>query len=348
MIRQAYWEDPRYVPLLLRSYELWEKLEQDSGESLLHITGGLVIGRKGGQFVERSVESARQFDLPHKLLGAEELKKRFPVMTVKPDTIALLEDNAGYLVPEKCVEVYLREAACNGARLHTNEAVLDWKAEERGDGVTVRTTNGTYSAERLVITAGPWTPQILADLTMPLRVTRQVLYWFEPSASIDLFRKDRLPVYMFKAEAGKWIVYGFPLTGAASEGVKVALHGSHEVCAPETVCREIRPSDEQLIREHVAGTVPLLAGRLLRAETCLYTMTPDENFIIDTHPRHPAVVLAAGFSGHGFKFAPVIGEIVADRASGGEPKYDLSLFSLARFRRSVDTSQPVVELAGGL
>lgn len=345
MIRQAYWEDPRYVPLLLRSYELWKKLEQVAGESLLHITGGLVIGRKDGQFVKRSAESARQFDLPHKILAAEELKTRFPVMAVEPDTIALLEDNAGYLLPEKCVEVSLREAIRHGARLHTNEPVVAWSA---GDGVTVRTAKGTYSAGRLAITAGPWAPQALAELALPLRVTRQVLYWFEPKASIDLFREDRLPVYMFEADAGKRIVYGFPLTGSPSQGVKVALHGSDQVCAPETVCREIRPDDEQLIREHLAGTMPSLAGRLLRAETCLYTMTPDENFIIDAHPQHPAVVLAAGFSGHGFKFAPVIGEIVADRILDGQTRYDLGLFSLDRFQQPVGIFQPVGGLTRGL
>lgn len=348
MIRQAYWEDPRYVPLLLRSYELWKKLEQDVGESLLHITGGLVIGRKDGEFVARSAESARQFDLPYKILDAEELKKRFPVIAVKPDTIALLEDNAGYLLPEKSVEVHLREATRYGARLHTNEAVVEWNADERGGCVTVRTAKGMYSAQRLVITAGPWAPQILADLAIPLRVTRQVLYWFEPKASIDLFREERLPVYMFEAGVGKWIVYGFPLTGPVSEGIKVALHGSDEVCTPETVCREIRPGDKQLIREHLANTVPSLAGRLLRAETCLYTMTPDENFIIDVHPRHPAVVLATGFSGHGFKFAPVIGEIVADLIVDRLTRHNLGLFSLDRYNGPVGTSKSIVSFARGL
>ena len=189
----------------------------------------------------------------------------------------------------------------------------------------------TYSAKRLIITAGPWAPQILAELDLPLRVTRQVLCWFAPQGGVEDFRPDHCPVYLLESQPGQPLLYGFPLTGPDSEGVKVALHGIEEVCTPETVDREIRPDDESTIRERLATTMPRLAGRLLRAETCLYTMTPDEHFIIDTHPRHAAVTLIAGLSGHGFKFAVVLGEVLADLATNGKSSFDLSLFSLDRF-----------------
>ena len=328
--RQAYWEDSRYIPLLLRAFDLWRELEAESGRPLLHLTGSLVIGSKTGQMVQRSQESASKFKLPYEMLTADELRRRYPAFYAQPDTTALLEQNAGYLEAESSVRVQLDQAARAGAELRVNERVLDWQAD-RG-GVTVRTTAGTYSAAHLVITAGPWAPEVLAQLGLPLRVTRQVLYWFQPEDGEELYAADRLPVYLFEAEAGELLVYGFPWSGTPSEGVKVAVHGSEEVCTPESVERQIRPADEEYIRARLAHTLPRLAGRLLRAETCLYTMTPDENFIVDAHPEHQNVTIAAGFSGHGFKFSPVMGELLAQLVIDGTSPYDLELFSLNRFQ----------------
>jgi sarcosine oxidase len=330
IFRQAYFEDVRYVPLLLRSAELWERLEQQSGQQLLHRVGAMVIGPQDGQLVSRSEQSARDFHLPHQLLRSAEIKARYPVVFVEPDTVALLEQNAGYLVPEACVEQQLRQAYRAGAQMHYDEAVMDWAAAP-GGGVTVRTTRATYSAERLVVTAGPWAPRLLSELGLPLRVTRQVLCWFEPKRDIADFGADRLPVYLFEPEAGTPMLYGFPLIGAAAEGVKVALDGSDELCTPETVVREIRPADEEAVRKRLAVTLPSLAGRMIRAETCLYTMTPDEHFVIGAHPHSPAVLLALGFSGHGFKFAPAIGEVLADLVIEACPRYDLGLFAPDRY-----------------
>jgi len=317
--------------LLLRASELWRKLEHDAGESLLQITGGLAIGHQGSALVAGSAESARLFHLPHQILDAAEIKRRYPMFFVESDTIALLEENAGYLDPERCVAAHLREAARMGAELYINSPVEEWTASHRGGG-TVRTAAGLYSGDQLVITAGPWAPRVLAQLNLPMRVTRQVACWFEPGASLDYFRRDRLPVYLFEAEPGQRIVYGFPLTGPPDEGVKVAIHGSDEFCTADTVDREVRPADVELLRRRLEQAVPLLNGRLLHAETCVYTVTPDEHFILDVHPEHNSVYLAAGFSGHGFKFAPVIGEIIADRLLDRSAHFDLELFSIDRFR----------------
>ena len=332
IFRQAYFEDHRYVPLLMRSFELWQRLEVDSGVRVLHLPGALIVGPESGRLVRRSAESAIRFGLAHELLDATELKRRYPVFNLRSGSHALLERDAGYLRLEECLEQQLRLAARAGAQLHTNEPVIDWHADSAGSGVTVRTAKGTYSADRLVITAGPWAPQVLASLALPMRTTRQVLYWFSPKESIQHYREDRFPVYLIEAEGNDLLLYGFPLTGPESEGVKVALHGSAEVCTPETICRDIRASDEQSIRARLADTLPELAGRLLRAETCIYTMTPDENFLLGTHPHHPSVIIAAGFSGHGFKFAPVIGEILADLVSLGSTAANIELFSLNRFQ----------------
>lgn len=331
IFRQAYFEDHRYVPLLQRSFELWKKLERDTGVRLLHLTGSLVLGPSDGELVRRSSESAREFDLPHSLLSANELKKRYPIFHVESKICAILERDAGYLVPEACVEQQLRQAARSGAQLHTNEPVVGWHANQHGSRVTVRTSRGSYEADHLVIAAGPWAPQLAASLALPLRVTRQVLFWFEPKDTLESYREDRLPVYLIEGEGEQRLVYGFPLAGADSEGVKVALHGSDDVCTPESVRREILPSDEQSMRDRLSQTIPRLAGRLLRAETCLYTMTPDEHFLVGPHPDHRGVTIAAGFSGHGFKFAAVIGEIVANMVMGTGPAQGTELFSTHRF-----------------
>jgi sarcosine oxidase len=330
IIRQSYWEDPRYVPLLLRAYELWRRLEVDAGQSLMHITGGLMIGRGGGDLVARSTASAERFALPHEVLSAAQIRRLYPAFAIDDDWVALWERNAGYLHLEACVAQQLQQSALAGAELHFNEPVMQWNALP-GGGVFVRTARETYTGDHLVITAGPWAPQILRELNLPLSITRQVVYRFEPIGSIDLFRRDRMPVYVREMEKGQPLLYGFPLTGPDSEGVKVGLHGSNEFCTPDTVDREIRPEDERVIRERLAEALPLLAGRLLHAETCLYTMTPDEHFVIDKHPEFSQVTLAAGFSGHGFKFASVLGEVLAELATDKKPAYDLALFSLRRF-----------------
>ncbi len=332
IFRQAYFEDHRYVPLLMRSFELWQRLERDSGQRLLHLPGALVIGPSDGQLVKRSAESAQMFGLSHEIFNAGELKRRYPVLTVNSGTAALLERDAGYLRPEACIEQQLRQAAKAGAELHLNEQVVSWQAGQSGSGVTVRTAKATYTADHLVLTAGPWSPRILAELGLPLRVTRQVLCWLQPKQRLEHFREDRLPVYLIEADRGRPLLYGFPLTGADAEGVKVALHGVEELCTPNSICREIRPADERAIRERLADILPDLAtGEFLRAETCMYTMTPDENFVLGAHPHHSTVTLAAGFSGHGFKFAPVIGEIVADTVLQTAARWDLDLFSPHRF-----------------
>jgi sarcosine oxidase len=174
---------------------------------------------------------------------------------------------------------------------------------------------------------------LLGGLGLPLDATRQVLFWFEPKVSWNCFDERHFPVYLIEEAGGRRLLYGFPLTGPQSEGIKVALHGSDDHCTPDSVCRDILASDERLIRERLGETVPGLSGRLIRAEVCLYTMTPDEHFVLGRHPYQPAVVLAAGFSGHGFKFAPVIGELVADLVSGDDTSTP-DLFALSRFHNA--------------
>ena len=329
IIRQAYWEDWRYVPLLLRAYEGWRRLEADSGQSLMQITGGLSIGTPEGKLVSGCEESSRRFGLPYEILNAAQIRKHHPAFDVEDGVVGHWEQNAGYLVPEACVGAQLAGAAKAGAELHYDEPVLEWTATSSG-GVVVRTARGEYAGERLIVCAGPWAAGMLKSLQLPLTVTRQVVYWFEPRAHADHFSPGRMPIYLWEGTASQRVLYGFPLLGSPVDGVKVGLHGSDDICTPESVVREVTSGDEQQMRERLAVTLPSLAGRLVRAQTCLYTMTPDEHFVIDTHPLYPQVTIAAGFSGHGFKFATVMGEILADVATESAPPYDLGLFSVRR------------------
>jgi len=328
IIREAYFEHPAYVPLIQRAYDLWETLQREGGTRLLLPTGGLMIGPEPGVLVQGALTSARTHHLAHEVLDSRTIRARFPAFAAADDTVAVWEPRAGVLFPEFCILAHLRAAARSGAVLRFEERVLAWEA--RHSGVEVRTDRGVYKAGHLVITAGPWAGAALADLGLPLTVERNVMYWFDPRAP-GLFSTDRFPIYIYEYARDAFI-YGFPQVGR--DGVKVAHHHSGEVCTPETVRREVGQEETDRIRAILARTVPALDGTLRHTAVCMYTNTPDGHFIIDRHPRHPRVTLAAGFSGHGFKFAAVVGEILAELALYGHTRHPIELFRLSRFAAS--------------
>jgi sarcosine oxidase len=331
IIRQAYFEGAEYVPLLLRAYELWEQLEQESGQELMTLTGGLMIGREDGGLASGSVQSADEHDLPYELLDAGEIRACFPAYAPDPETVALYEEKAGFVRPEETVKAHLDRAASLGADLRFEEPVLSWEASE--EGVRVETPGGSYEAERLVISPGAWAPQLLADLGLPLEVTRQVMYWFEPANGLDLFLPDRFPIFIWEPDDGN-MFYGFPAQDD-DRGVKTAFFRAGGVSTtPETIDREVRRGEIDFLRGYLAEHVPDLAGRCLDARACMYTNTPDEHFVISPHPEHPQVTVACGFSGHGYKFCSVVGEILADLANEGSTRHPIDLFSPARLKKA--------------
>jgi sarcosine oxidase len=224
-----------------------------------------MIGPPGGDLVARSASSAELFRLPHRLLSATEIRRLYPAFRIEDNWVALWERDAGYLRPEACIEQQLRLSVLAGAELHFDEPVTGWNVLP-GEGVTVRSSRRTYSADQLVISTGPWAPQVLFDLQLPLSVTRQVVFWFEPASHVDLFRPERFPIFIRTMETDRPFLYGFPLTGPDSEGVKVGLHGSRDFCAPETIDRTIHSEDERVIRENLVQALPSLSGRLVHAE----------------------------------------------------------------------------------
>jgi sarcosine oxidase len=329
IIRQAYFEGAEYVPLLLRAYELWEQLEEETGQELMTLTGGLMIGREDGELVSGSVKSADEHDLPYEMLDAAEIRRRFPAYAPGPETVALYEENAGFVRPEETVKAHLDRADSLGADLRFEEPVLSWEASE--SGVRVETPVDSYEAERLVVSPGAWAPQLLGDLDLPLEVTRQVMFWYEPTGGLEPFLPERFPIFIWEPDDGN-MFYGFPAQDD-DRGVKAAFFRAGGVStSPETIDREVREEEIGFLRGYLADHIPELAGRCLDARACMYTNTPDEHFVISVYPENPRVVIACGFSGHGYKFCSVVGEILADLSIEGSTPHPIDLFSPARLK----------------
>ncbi len=329
IIRQAYHENSNYVPLLRRAYELWERLERDAGVSIMRQTGGLMIGPPGSSVVEGAIASALQHGLAHEVLNAKELRTRFPVLRPRADETAMYEAVAGYLRPEAAIHAHLRLAETCGAELHFHEPVEQWTANASGDGVKVNTGRGCYEASRLIVAPGAWAAKLLSEMQLSFAVQRHAMCWFEPVADANGFEPDRFPIYIWDVD-GRNVFYGFPATGRG-EGVKAAMHSGGENCTADSVNRQVSDADVDEVRSHLETFIPALNGRLLRAATCLYTLTPDEHFVVTTHPIYPQVSVAAGFSGHGFKFSSVMGELLADLAIDGRTGHPIEFLSPERF-----------------
>jgi len=329
VIRQAYFEDPSYVPLLLRAYELWRALERQTGSSLLTIAGGLMLGRAQDAIVAGSLRSAREHGLAHELLDAGEIRRRFPQFAPEAETVALYEVNAGVVRPEAAVAAHLDRAARRGAVVRMDEKALSWRAT--GGGVVVETARQSYSAGKLVIAAGPWIGHLVQALALPIRLERQVQFWFDPTGDPTAFAPGRFPIWIWQGDDD-----GHPYGVPALDGercVKCALHhgASAFAGAIEQLDREVQPEEIATARALVARRVPALAGRCVRAVACVYTTLPDEHFLLDWHPEHPDVLLLSPCSGHGFKFCPVVGEIAADLVVEGSTRHPIGLFNAQRF-----------------
>lgn len=328
IIREAYFEDPAYVPLVQRAYELWAELEKASERQLFIQTGGVMVGPSTGVLVSGARRSAEQHHLQHEVLSSAELHRRFPVFEPQAEMNGVWEPRAGVLFPELAIQSHLGLASKSGAELHFNEPVLKWEAD--GEGVRVQTESATYTAAKLVVSAGPWATSLMPGLALPLTVERQVLYWFDPSSQAALFRPPSCPIYIWEYGMGKFF-YGFPDLG---DGIKVAMHHQGPVADPSKVEREVRAEEVERMREVLKRFMPAAAGRLRATAACLYTNTPDEHFILDRHPLYPQVVVVSPCSGHGFKFSSVVGEVATALVCDKEPEFDLNLFRIGRFART--------------
>ena len=330
IIRLAYYEHPSYVPLLHRAYELWWALERTVQERLLHVTGALNIGAETSEVFAGALESVQAHNLAHEILAPEAVRRRFPGYGLQAPLMALYEPQGGLLAAERCIVAHVSAALQHGAEVHGRETVEGW---ETGDGgVRVRTNRGVYQAERLVLTAGAWTHRLLTRYHGVLQPERQVLIWMQPRVP-SAFQMDAFPVFILDVEEGHY--YGMPTYGIPGFKIGRFHHLEQPVDDPAAMDRGFHPEDEALLRGLVQRYFPDGDGPILSTATCMFTNSPDGHFVIDFHPDDPRVVFAGGFSGHGFKFCSVIGEILADLAADGATRHDISLFSAARLAPSV-------------
>ena len=328
IIRLAYAEDPRYVPLLRRAYERWRELEDRLGEPILVTTGGLDIGLPGGETVSGALASARTHDLEHELLGAAAVTARFPGFRLPADMVAVYQPDGGFVLSERAIAGCARLALDAGADLRGYEPVTEWRPE--GSGVVVRTARGEYRARRLVISAGAWIGKLVPALAGVAVPERQVLLWAQ-TLQPERYAVGSFPIFILEVPEG--LFYGFPEYGLP--GLKIGrMHHRQQVVDPDAWDRSVvEPEDEAVLRAATTRYLPDADGPALTLKSCMFTNTPDEDFVIDRLPEAPQVVVVSPCSGHGFKFASVIGEIAADLALDGGTDHDIEMFRIDRFTR---------------
>lgn len=326
MIRKAYFEDPAYVPLLLRAYELWRELERETGTELLRLTGLLMVGQEQTEIVAGARRAAQEHGLPLQSLTPREIRTRYPTLKVREEEVGVFEPDGGVLAPERAVEAQLRLAAAAGAQIHFRVAMESWAATP--GGFTMRLADGASLTSRaLVLSLGPWFKDALERLKIPIRVQRNVQAWFQPST--DAYAFPHFPPFLLDREGLPAPLYGFPDFG---DGVKAAFHSHGELSEADQFDREISlERDIEPIVRAMDQWMPDAAAGFRAAKPCPYSLTPDGHFVVDRHPAHPRLILCGGFSGHGFKFAPIMGEIGADLALEGGTRHDIAFLSLGRF-----------------
>jgi sarcosine oxidase len=325
IIRLAYAEHPNYVPLLRRAYELWRELENRVGERLLIITGGIDAGDENSATVKGSLSSCAIHDLPYECLDATALTRRFPGYRLASGMVGVYQPDAGFLLPERCIVAHVAAAQQLGAEVHARERVISWSAEQ--NGIVVTTDRGTYCARKMVVTAGPWARTIVPTLQELAVPERQVMIWTQPLRP-ECFEVGAFPVFNMEAHEGRF--YGFPVFGVPGFKLGKYHHRSERVDDLERMNRECDVEDEEVLRAGISRYFPDANGPTIAMKTCLFTNSPDEHFILDLLADCPQVAVAAGFSGHGFKFCSVIGEIMAELILDGSARLDIAMFQLGR------------------
>jgi sarcosine oxidase len=326
IIREAYYESPVYVPLVQRAYAEWERLAVESRRPLLRRTGGLMLGPPEGELISGARRSAETHRLVHEVLQTAEVRRRFPHLRVAEGTVAVREHRAGFLDPEACVTACLELAVRSGADLWLQRRVTGLRPE----GQSLLLTAGTerISCGRVILAAGPWLPGLLGSLPLPLTVERQVMWWFRPAREPSVFSAERHPVFLWEWEPGRFF-YGIPDHG---HGVKVAVHHEGGGADPDRVERSVTRDELDSMRALLRRFIPDLDGDPAEHAVCLYTNTPDRHFVLGPHPDLPLALLASACSGHGFKFASALGQVLADLVKEGETEFDLNPFDVRRFR----------------
>ena len=326
IIRLAYAEHPNYVPLLRRAYELWRELERKVGEQLLFITGGIDAGAENSATVQGSLQSCAVHGLPYERFDAAALHRRFPGYHLNSDMVAVYQPDAGFVLSERSIIAHVVVAQALGAEIRAREAVKHWRANKNGS-VSVTTSRKTYHARKMIVTAGPWTRKLIPELEQYAIPERQVLLWTQPR-KLEYFKFGAFPVFKMEAPEGRF--YGLPTFSVPGFKIGKYHHRRERVDNLNNMDRECHSEDEEVLREAIRRYFPEADGPTMAMKTCLFTNSPDEHFILDRLPSQPQVGVAAGFSGHGFKFCSVVGEIMAELMIDASTRFDISMFRLNR------------------
>jgi sarcosine oxidase len=339
VIRQAIGEGEQYVPLVLRSYELWREIEHAAGSKLLSTTGGLIMASEqttsslhgSNKFLDQTIQSAMKFGIEHHLLEADQIRSHFPQFNLVGNERGYYEPGMGFLRPDLCIETQLGLAENLGADIRRNERVLAVNAST--NGVTIRTTTREYRVEQVVVCAGAWIAALLPEFSRWIKVERQVLCWFEIKAAVESYTPEKFPVFIWEfGQHPHNFMYGFPAVDGPHGGVKVASEQREIETTADTVDRVVAKSEtEEMYEKFVRDRLPGLSSRCLNAVACLYTTLPDFGFFIDVHPRYSNMIVVSPCSGHGFKHSAAIGEAVAELVVRGKSTLDLSAFRISRF-----------------
>lgn len=334
--RLAIGEGAHYTPLVKRSHEIWREIERETGESLMTATGGLIVSSEAkiavthvARFFQNTVDAANAHGIAHEMLDTAELRRRFPQFAIRDSEIGYYEPEAGFVRPEACVRAQLSLAEKHGAEIHTNETARSF--DESDGAASVTTDRASYVADTLIVAAGPWLPGTLGGkLARYFKVYRQVQFWFD-AKDTDRFLPDRFPIFIWELQQSRQGIYGFPAIDGPQGGVKIASEQYGSEVTPDDTARDVSPTEITAMYEtYVAPNLPGLSSRCVKTAACLYTVTPDFQFVIDRHPAMRRVIVASPCSGHGFKHSAAIGEALAALATGGESPFDLSAFGFAR------------------
>lgn len=334
--RQAIGEGSYFVPLALRSYAIWQELEEQTGQQLITKNGGLFVGRANSDvqmhnkpgFLATTIRAAEQYTIAHRLLDNRTLRNEFPQFRFRDDDIGYYEVNAGFLNPERCISAQLNQASQNGAAVRINERMLSFT--ETSNGILVHTNVGEYSTKKLILTTGSWVTDSLADTPYRnlLKVYRQVQYWFDVEGNYHLFTPDRFPVFILSDRD----MYGFPAIGSSGDGIKIAMETYQQTTSPESINRTVSEAETRsMYEQYVAPNFVGIGPNCVKSAVCMYTMTPNGDFLIDYHPAHKNVLIASACSGHGFKHSATVGQILAELAIQEHTDFDIQPFCLTHF-----------------
>ena len=327
VIREAYHEGTSYVPIVKRAYELWNELDHEIEDKLILEYGGMYLG-DDGKYLSDAKKSAKKYDIPIKEFSSKEIKEKYKVLNPPKNFKGLLENRSGAVFPEKAISNFLSKSINYGSTHNYNEKVIDWNKESQI--YQVKTNKNNYFAEKLIFSSGAWIKNLVPSLNLPIKIERQVLFWFDPIKDKDQFHYSNMPNTGWDLDNGIEF-YTQPII--EDKGFKVAMHHNGKFISEDNLNRESNMDDLNIVKNFLEEYIPLANGNLLDSRVCVYTNTPDLDFIIDFYPEDENILICSPCSGHGFKFTPAIGEICSELVAKKKTNYDLSEFSIKRLMK---------------